>query len=297
MRSPSTTSASEIFPGIIRGRPRLFPDTIPSRPHRFGISALDRLGWVSRTRPERFGCGFGACPKAWRQSIGEGPRDELHCHSLKEGFAVTGLDRLLAPIAREAVAITPSCPRAPTEVAPHFLAPYRTSVRLSRQEGCGELQEAFSPSDQGLLREYNDDELRRWVEVEHKTQAEIAKLVGRSQGRVSRRCSALGIASGIHARGGRPRVIPGNNSDAAEVVEGEIVAPRSRRQPEGPAHHFPDVAQSRPTPFSLPAIYRLRYFGITRGSNSRSPCLSAGVFLGILGIIRANNSGSPWSGI
>lgn len=82
---------------------------------------------------------------------------------------------------------------------------------------------------QGVLREFNDDELRRWVEVEGKTQTEIAELVGRDQSQVSRRCQALGIRPSSNR--GRPRIMQTHNSgaeqeatDEPEEVTGEVVS-------------------------------------------------------------------------
>lgn len=74
-------------------------------------------------------------------------------------------------------------------------------------------------------REFNDEELRRWVEVEGKTQAEIAELVGRSQSQISRRCARLGLVSG-RTSSGQKRSMHVHTSDddlEAEVVEGEVV--------------------------------------------------------------------------
>jgi hypothetical protein len=109
--------------------------------------------------------------------------------------------------------------------------------RWAMEEKLGEAQE--------FLREFNDEELRRWVEDEYKTQTEIAKLVGRSTSQISRRCIRLGITASSNR--GRPRISPGGNSPVldAEVVEDTPpVRPTARRRnggPEGPAHHLPDV--------------------------------------------------------
>jgi transposase len=73
--------------------------------------------------------------------------------------------------------------------------------------------EAFTPADrwtledklddaQGILRKFNDDELRKWIEVEGKTQTEVAKIVGRSRSRIAQRATRLGLTP---KRGGRPR--------------------------------------------------------------------------------------------
>jgi hypothetical protein len=72
----------------------------------------------------------------------------------------------------------------------------------------------------GALREFNDEELRRWVEVEKKTQAEIAKLVGRSQGRISQRCSALGIVSGRTSSGQRRSISPNTSAPSTASTDG-----------------------------------------------------------------------------
>jgi len=122
----------------------------------------------------------------------------------------------------------------------------RTGFDLARLESLSptdrwDLEDAIDEA-QGTLREFNDEELCRWVEGEHKTQAEIAEMVGRTQSTVSYRCSRLGIVSG--SKRGRPRNIEVDNSADAEVVDGEIVdepKPRRRQSPDGPAHHFPDV--------------------------------------------------------
>lgn len=100
--------------------------------------------------------------------------------------------------------------------------------------------ETLSPADrwsledqmgeaQGVLREFNDEELRQWVEVEGKTQTEIAKLVGRSQQRISQRCAALGIRAADPR--GKGFTSPSKTDDEeevadtedAEVLDGEIV--------------------------------------------------------------------------
>lgn len=98
---------------------------------------------------------------------------------------------------------------------------------------------------QDVLREFNDDELRKWVEG-GKTQRWIAEQVGRSQQRISQRCAALGLSTASNR--GRPRITSPSNSDPeiidAEVVDDEPpVRPKARRTsaPEGPVHHYPDV--------------------------------------------------------
>jgi hypothetical protein len=91
---------------------------------------------------------------------------------------------------------------------------------------------ALSPSDRwnledaldearGTLREFNDDEIRRWVEVEGKTQTWIAEQVGQSQKTVSRRCERLSIQP-VSNRG-RPRNSHSTNSDEPEVIDAEVV--------------------------------------------------------------------------
>lgn len=96
--------------------------------------------------------------------------------------------------------------------------------------------EALSPTDrwnleevlgaaQETLREFNDDELRRWVEVEGKTQREIAEMVGRSPGRIAQRASRLGLVPHDNRGGSRllsPKQNPPDDDDDAEVVEGEV---------------------------------------------------------------------------
>lgn len=115
--------------------------------------------------------------------------------------------------------------------------------------------EALTPSDrwdiedaigeaQDSLREFNDEELHRWVEDEGKTYREIGELVGRNHSRISRRCSRLGISSQSN-RGGDRFGAPAPNDDE-QVIDAEVVEdsprPKARRSsPEGPAHHFPDV--------------------------------------------------------
>lgn len=106
--------------------------------------------------------------------------------------------------------------------------------------------EALSPADlwtleeraseiQDACRELNDERLRHWVEVEGKTQAEIGKLVGRSQSQIQRRCARLGLEASSSR--GRPRITPTGNSDSddAEVVDAEVVE-----------EDYDDVPQSRP---------------------------------------------------
>lgn len=106
--------------------------------------------------------------------------------------------------------------------------------------------EALTPADrwnledaideaQGTLREFNDDELRRWVEDEGKTQTEIAETVGRSQSDIQRRCDKIGAKP--KSKRGRPRITQAGNSapepsdpdddiEDAEVVDGEVVEDR-----------------------------------------------------------------------
>lgn len=108
--------------------------------------------------------------------------------------------------------------------------------------------EALTPADrwameehldeaQGILREFNDKELQRWVEVEGKTQREIAAMVGRSKRAIARRCERLGLHSG-DPRGGS-RLGTGTQSDRG-TPEPTKPAPK-RTQPDGPDHHLPDV--------------------------------------------------------
>ena len=125
--------------------------------------------------------------------------------------------------------------------------------------------EALSPSDrwdiedaidqaQGAVREFNDAELRRWVEDEGKTQTEVSKIVGRSTSQISRRCIRLGIESPSNR--GRPRISPEGNSDEevidAEVVEddaeevtGEIVGYDDDSIPAAPSVVTDDLAPDR----------------------------------------------------
>lgn len=88
------------------------------------------------------------------------------------------------------------------------------------------------------LSDFNDEELRRWVEVEGKTQTEIAELVGRSQQRIAQRCASLGIQPASNR--GRPRnTTPSNSPDdvelveGVEVVDGEIVEGDDPPSPKG----------------------------------------------------------------
>jgi predicted XRE-type DNA-binding protein len=89
--------------------------------------------------------------------------------------------------------------------------------------------EALSPADlwtleeraseiQDACRELNDERLRHWIEVEGKTQAEIAKLVGRSQQRISQRCDRLGIAPA--SKRGRSRITTPSNSTPTPSTDG-----------------------------------------------------------------------------
>lgn len=101
-----------------------------------------------------------------------------------------------------------------------------------------------------LLREFNDNELRQWVEVDGKTQGEVAKLVGRSQSRIQERCAALGLVS--KSNRGRPRITGTGNSDE-EVIDAEVVEddPQPRPTPRpaaaGPAH-APTASEPSPPP-------------------------------------------------
>lgn len=89
---------------------------------------------------------------------------------------------------------------------------------------------------QVILREFNDDELRRWVEVEGKTQTEIARLVGRNQSTVSRRCQALGVVfdKGAGTKGGRPVMQTHNHTE--EVIDAEVVEDDPQPRPVGPTY-------------------------------------------------------------
>jgi hypothetical protein len=95
---------------------------------------------------------------------------------------------------------------------------------------------------QDVLRDFNDEELRRWVEVEGKTYTEIATLVGRSTSRISERCIRLGLSP--KSNRGRPRISGTGNSGSAdeEVVDAEVVEddpqplPASSRPASGPAY-------------------------------------------------------------
>jgi hypothetical protein len=114
---------------------------------------------------------------------------------------------------------------------------------------------------QGALRGFNDDELRRWVEVEGKTQTEIAKLVGRDQSTISYRCARLGIEvpKGKGTAGGRPKQVMDvhNPGDDEEVLDGEVVdegyddvpqsRPTSEPSPRGPAYSDPGPRVKCPT--------------------------------------------------
>lgn len=68
---------------------------------------------------------------------------------------------------------------------PWELAEEKAKAQFQLDEAVGELLPK--------LREINDAELRRWVEVEGKTQTEIAEMVGLSPQWVSDRCRKLGI--------------------------------------------------------------------------------------------------------
>lgn len=99
--------------------------------------------------------------------------------------------------------------------------------------------ESLSPSDrwdiedaidgaQQALREFNDEELRRWVEVEGKTQAEIGEMVGRPQSTIASRCTRLDLTP--KSNRGRPRINDLVYSEA-EVVETQL-APLQRQVAE-----------------------------------------------------------------
>lgn len=113
--------------------------------------------------------------------------------------------------------------------------------------------EALSPSDrwdiedaigeaQTTLRAFNDEELRRWVEVEGRTQTEIAGMVGRPQSTISHRCIRLGISPTTNR--GRPRITNVGNSALAalaftchcgEQFSQEVI------HCDGCGHHWPTV--------------------------------------------------------
>lgn len=89
--------------------------------------------------------------------------------------------------------------------------------------------------------EVADERLRRWVEVEEKTQTEIAQLIGRGQKTVSERCERLGIKPASNR--GRPRISGATNSepDDAEVVDAEVVEESSDYvAPSEPSYGTPD---------------------------------------------------------
>lgn len=103
--------------------------------------------------------------------------------------------------------------------------------------------EALSPADlwtleerateiQGVCRELNDGRLRQWVE-EGKTQTEIAKLVGRSQARISQRCSALGIVSGRTNSGEKRASISADTSIADDDDAEEVALIFRQPSPDG----------------------------------------------------------------
>jgi hypothetical protein len=107
--------------------------------------------------------------------------------------------------------------------------------------------ETLSPSDrwniedaigeaQDTLRQSNDDELRRWVEVEGKSFAEVGRMVNRHRSTVAERASRLGVQSSDRRGGDRTSDFVGDptKADEAEVVDGEIVeATRpTRRKPQ-----------------------------------------------------------------
>jgi ribosome modulation factor len=85
------------------------------------------------------------------------------------------------------------------------------------------------------LREFNDDELRRWIR-EGKTQTEVAKIVGLSTSRISERCKRLRIRSSSNR--GRPAGISGPGKLLCPCC-GTKVAPEKlsidvlKTQPEG----------------------------------------------------------------
>jgi hypothetical protein len=119
------------------------------------------------------------------------------------------------------------------------------------EERAGEVQDA--------AREINDGRLRHWIEVEGKTQTEVAQMVGRSTTRISERCARLGIEppKGKGTAGGRPRKVSGTGNfapDDAEEVDAEIVEdvsgerPPSRPAASGLAYAEPDLQQGASDP-------------------------------------------------
>lgn len=98
--------------------------------------------------------------------------------------------------------------------------------------------EVLSPADrwdledaldnaQDILRPFNDDELRRWVEVEGKSYAEVGRIVKRSRQRIAQRASRLGLQSPDPRGGERESDNPPLSNPEppdSELVEGDVVA-------------------------------------------------------------------------
>lgn len=95
--------------------------------------------------------------------------------------------------------------------------------------------------------EVADERLRRWIEVEGRTQTEVAKLVGRSQTRVSERCASLGIQPTSNR--GRPRITGTVNSDPddGEEVDGVVVGDPRPNLPQPAAAPDPGPRVKCPT--------------------------------------------------
>lgn len=129
--------------------------------------------------------------------------------------------------------------------------------------------ESLSPADlwtleerasevQEVCRELNDERLRRWVEVEGKTQRKIAAMVGRSPSNIARRASRLGLVAKDNRGGNRVLLTCEQNEpeppDDAEEVDAEIVEdvpgerPPARPAAGGPAYADPDLRQGASDP-------------------------------------------------
>lgn len=122
------------------------------------------------------------------------------------------------------------------------LAPRPSAIAVpSRQEleqlGPGDrwtLEERLDQC-QDVLRDFNDEELRHWIEVEGISQAEAGKRVGRSQQRIAQRCARAGIHPKT-SHGGRPKgVTSPSNSDGEEVIDAVLA---EETPGERPAEHF-----------------------------------------------------------
>lgn len=122
--------------------------------------------------------------------------------------------------------------------------------------------EALSPADlwtleerateiQGACRELNDERLHHWVEVEGKTYADIARIVGRSRQAIQQRGSRLGLQSPDRRGGERSFDKPPLSNE--EVIDAEVVEddPGTRPAPQGglpatPSQPSPAVADPGP---------------------------------------------------